>query len=172
MGSWRLRRPYLIYCVACAGVAAFLLAWNLWKGMQNNWNLPQWKHHRWEEAMEVSIGVAMVVETLLTMRVLGFRMFFSNAWCVCDFIVSMLTAASVAYGLEHLGRRGEICEADVPLLLARFVLQPARVLAALGGTYRARQMQTQVDDLQVDFDTLPFHSGDALTAFEVMSDPS
>ena len=26
--------------------------------IQNNWNLPQWKHHRWEEILEVTVGVA------------------------------------------------------------------------------------------------------------------
>merc|ERR1712232_792847 len=135
MGSWRLRRPYLIYCVACAGVAAFLLAWNLWKGMQNNWNLPQWKHHRWEEAMEVTIGASMVVETTITMRILGVRTFFASCWCVFDFVVALLTAISIGYGLKHLGSEGEIVEADVPLLLIRFVLQPSRVLTAVLGTY-------------------------------------
>mmetsp|Transcript_1447 Transcript_1447/g.3653 ORF Transcript_1447/g.3653 Transcript_1447/m.3653 type:complete len:273 (+) Transcript_1447:120-938(+) len=153
--AWRLKRPYLIYCAACSAVTALLLVWNLAKGIQNDWNLPQWKHHRWEEAIEVTIGVLIVSETLLTMRVLGFLVFFSSCWCVFDFCVALLTAVSICYGLEHLGRHGEIAEANVPLLMLRFVLQPARVLALAVSTYRTRQMQTGVHELRVDFNSLP-----------------
>eukprot|EP00927_Polykrikos_kofoidii_P084225 TRINITY_DN8820_c0_g2_i1.p1 TRINITY_DN8820_c0_g2~~TRINITY_DN8820_c0_g2_i1.p1 ORF type:complete len:257 (-),score=34.16 TRINITY_DN8820_c0_g2_i1:96-866(-) len=172
--SWRLQRPYMAYCLGCAGVTFFLLVWNFAKGVQNNWNLPQWKHHVWEEVLEVTIGVAIVVETMLTMRVVGVRDFLGNMWCVFDLVVAVLTAVSVGYGLKHLGRRGEICEADVPLLLLRFILQPARVLAAVASTCRTRQMQTDADELTVDFDALPGGAGVAqfgLTAsFEEMVD--
>mmetsp|Transcript_96919 Transcript_96919/g.312935 ORF Transcript_96919/g.312935 Transcript_96919/m.312935 type:complete len:257 (+) Transcript_96919:80-850(+) len=152
--AWRLERPYLLYCLACFIVTSFLLCWNLAKGMQNHWNLPQWQHHRWEEATEVGIGVLIVAETLLTMRVLGLRAFFCSAWCIFDFVVALLTIVSICYGLEHLGLNGEICEANVPLLMLRFVLQPARVLATVAVTYRARRMQSRVDELRVDFDSL------------------
>lgn len=152
--DWRLRRPYLLYCLAVAATTAFLLLWNLIKGVQNEWNLPMWKHHRWEEVLEVSIGVLIVTETVVTLGMLGCRVFFSSCWCVFDFCVALLTIVSIAYGLEHLGRQGEICEANVPLLLSRFVLQPARVLAMAANSYRAQQMQAGVDELQVNFDCL------------------
>merc|ERR1712048_1214805 len=141
-------------------------AWNLSKGVQNHWNLPQWKHHRWEEALEVGIGVLIVAETLLTMRVLGVRTFFCSCWCVFDFVVTVLTLVSIGYGLKHLGRKGEITEADVPLLMLRFVLQPARVLAAVAGTYRAHNMQNSVEELRVDFSVLP----NTCTAFQTMQE--
>eukprot|EP00927_Polykrikos_kofoidii_P084224 TRINITY_DN8820_c0_g1_i2.p1 TRINITY_DN8820_c0_g1~~TRINITY_DN8820_c0_g1_i2.p1 ORF type:complete len:249 (-),score=32.07 TRINITY_DN8820_c0_g1_i2:73-819(-) len=168
--SWRLKRPYLVYCFGCAGLTLFLLVWNLVKGVQNDWNLPQWKHHFWEEALEVSIGVLIVVETMITMRVIGLRAFVGSCWCLFDLAVALLTAVSICYGLKHLGRRGEICEADVPLLLMRFILQPARVLAALASTYRTRQMQSEVDELRVDFDALPARG--ATAHFEEMRDMS
>lgn len=152
--SWRLRRPYLVYCLCCSTATAFLLGWNVFKGVKNNWNLPQWKHHKWEEAMEVSIGVFIVAETLLTIRVVGLRAFFHSWWFVFDFGVALLTVVSIFYGLKHLGREGELCEADLPLLLLRFVLQPSRALAACVGTYRTHHMQNQVDELQVDFGAL------------------
>lgn len=153
--TWRLQRPYLIYCCGCAAIMAFLLGWNVVKGMQNSWNLPQWRHHPWEEALEVGVGVVTVSEIALTLRVLGPRAFFASCWCICDLVVALLTAVSMVYGLQHLGRMGEVCEADVPLLLLRFILQPARVLAALAATCRARRMQARVDELAVDFDALP-----------------
>lgn len=153
--NWRLRRPYLLYCLACAATTAFLLLWNLMKGMENNWNLPQWKHHRWEEALEVTIGVLIVGETAVTLCLLGPGHFFGNCWHIFDLAVALLTTVSIAYGLEHLGRSGEICEANVPLLMARFVLQPARMLAIVASTCRAQKMQAGVDELTVDFGCLP-----------------
>lgn len=150
----RLQRPYLLYCFVCTVVTAFLLGWNFSKGVQNNWNLPQWKHHYWEEVLEVGVGACMAAETFLTMRVLGVRTFFRSCWCVFDFVAMLLTVVSICYGLKHLGRRGEICEADVPLLMLRFVLQPMRMFTALTSTCRTHKMQSQIDDLQVDFNLL------------------
>lgn len=121
--------------------------------MQNNWNLPQWKHHFWEEVLEVTLGACMVLETLLTLWVLGFKPFFRNCWCIFDFMVMLATAVSIGWGLEHIGRKGEITEADVPLLCLRFVLQPARIIAVCMSARRTREMQ-KVDELQVDFGAL------------------
>ncbi|CAJ1397239.1 unnamed protein product [Effrenium voratum] len=152
--SWRLERPYLIYSLACAALMLLLLVWNVVKGVQNNWNLPQWKHHRWEEYLEVGIGIVIVLEVVLTLRLLGARDFFANGWCVFDFIVALLAVISTCYGLEHLGRQGEICEAQLPLLFVRFVLQPARLLGALVSTWRTRRMQLNVQELTVDVSNL------------------
>ncbi|CAE8711033.1 unnamed protein product [Polarella glacialis] len=165
--AWRLERPYLVYSLACAFAMALLLVWNIVKGVQNNWNLPQWKHHRWEEALEVGIGAVIVVETLLTLRVLGVRTFFTSYWCLFDLLVTLLTVVSIGYGIDHLGRSGEICQAEVPLLTLRFVLQPARVLAALVGAWRTRRMQMDVEELRVDFGTLSAGGG---ANFEAMQE--
>lgn len=151
--TWRLQRPYLAYCICCSFATLVLLLWNLYKGIQNKWNLPQWKHHRWEEVLEVALGACMVLETLLTLRVLGVKPFFRDTWCIFDFVVMLATVVSISYGLIHIGRKGEITEADVPLLCLRFVLQPARVLAVCMAARRTRRMQ-QADELQVDFNAL------------------
>lgn len=97
----------------------------------------------------------MTLETLITLRVIGVAVFFRNIWLVFDFIVMVLTVISIGYGLKHIGQKGEICEADVPVLMLRFVLQPIRVLAAFASTCRIRQMQDEVIELDVDFSMLP-----------------
>lgn len=158
--SWRLRRPYLVYTFIFSTLTAYLLLWNLLKAAQNGWNIPQWKHHRWEEWLEVTIGAGIVVETCLTLYVLGVRSFFSSWWCIFDFTVALLTVVSISYGLVHLGRKGEVCEANMPLLLVRFVLQPVRVLTVCRSTCQTRNIQNQVDSMVVDFDSIPAgHSG-------------
>lgn len=67
---------------------------------------------------------------------------------------------------ELFERSPQTPQADVPLLLLRFVLQPLRVLVVAIGTYRARQMQSRVRELRVDFDTLPANG----MAFESMTE--
>jgi len=148
--KWRLKRPYLLYCLCCSAATLGLLAWNLTKGMQHNWDLPQWKHNRWEEVLEVMLGAGMVIETLLTLWVLGVRDFFRSCWCIFDFVVMLITVLSITWGLIHIGRMGEIAEADVPLLCLRFVAQPLRVMAVCMSASRTHEMQ-QVDELQVNF---------------------
>eukprot|EP00929_Paragymnodinium_shiwhaense_P066256 TRINITY_DN33202_c0_g1_i4.p1 TRINITY_DN33202_c0_g1~~TRINITY_DN33202_c0_g1_i4.p1 ORF type:complete len:184 (+),score=8.78 TRINITY_DN33202_c0_g1_i4:366-917(+) len=140
--------------VLLAFATTALLAWNVAKGIQNNWNLPQWRHHPIEEAVEVFIGTCIVTETMLTMRVMGVREFFTSLWCFFDFIVSLLTLISIVYGMKHLGRQGELCQADLPLLMLRFIAQVARTVAMIASTYRTRQMQHQIDEFPVDFGTL------------------
>eukprot|EP00747_Dinoflagellata_sp_TGD_P209908 gnl/TRDRNA2_/TRDRNA2_83271_c0_seq2.p1 gnl/TRDRNA2_/TRDRNA2_83271_c0~~gnl/TRDRNA2_/TRDRNA2_83271_c0_seq2.p1 ORF type:complete len:112 (+),score=11.71 gnl/TRDRNA2_/TRDRNA2_83271_c0_seq2:68-403(+) len=96
----------------------------------------------------------MSIETLITLRMLGIRVFFASTWNILDFVVALLTIVSIAYGLEHLGRKGEVCEADVPILMIRFVLQPVRVLTSCAVARRTREMQGAVDDMDINFDRL------------------
>jgi len=151
--SFRLQKPYLIYCCLCLSAILFLLTWDIVKGIRNQWNLPRWEHHRWEEAIEATVGVCMVLETLITMRLRGFREFVRNLWCVVDLVVMLLFIISTAYALEHIRQEESITEANTALLLVRFALQPARSFSVLSSTYRTWQMQ-KVDEMQVDFDLL------------------
>merc|ERR1712157_306063 len=100
---------------------------------------------------EVTIGASMIVETCMTVRIVGCHHFCTSAWGVLDIGLGVLAAISLGYGLKHVGTGAEICESDVPLLLARFALQPLRVFFSLAGTYRIQQMQTELCELQVDF---------------------
>lgn len=150
--SLRLRKPYLVYCFVCLAVILFLLTWNIAKGVWYEWDLPQWEHHRWEEVVEAIIGVCMVIETLVTLRLMGTD-FFRNLWCLFDFAVMLLFIVSTIYAFQNIRSEENITEANIALLMVRFVLQPVRVLAAIGTTYRTWQMQ-KVDELQVDFSLL------------------
>eukprot|EP00405_Crypthecodinium_cohnii_P059362 CAMPEP_0206634594 /NCGR_PEP_ID=MMETSP0325_2-20121206/70123_1 /ASSEMBLY_ACC=CAM_ASM_000347 /TAXON_ID=2866 /ORGANISM="Crypthecodinium cohnii, Strain Seligo" /LENGTH=139 /DNA_ID=CAMNT_0054160397 /DNA_START=69 /DNA_END=489 /DNA_ORIENTATION=+ len=109
------------------------------RGLENHWNLPQWKHHPAEEVVELAIGTCIVLETLFTMA------------------DALLTVVSMGFGLRHLGRKGEVAEADVPLLLIRFILQPSRVVALGYSTWRTQQIQNNVRELRVDFDAVAAH---------------
>eukprot|EP00929_Paragymnodinium_shiwhaense_P112134 TRINITY_DN80389_c0_g1_i1.p1 TRINITY_DN80389_c0_g1~~TRINITY_DN80389_c0_g1_i1.p1 ORF type:complete len:265 (+),score=53.56 TRINITY_DN80389_c0_g1_i1:121-915(+) len=154
--SWRLKRTYLLYCAACTIMSAFLCGLHVNKGVQHEWDPSRWRHHNWEEALEVTIGACIVVETMLTLRVLGAHAFFRSYWCIFDFLVMILTVVSIIYGLIHLQQEGHSSKPDFPLLVLRFVLQPVRVCGAFAGTVRTRHMQRQVKELIVDFDALPF----------------
>merc|ERR1712046_473122 len=102
-----------------------------------------------------------VLETCLTLGVLGPRSFFRDCGCRFDFTVMLATVVSISYGLVHIAQ-GEITQADVPLLCLRFVLQPARMMAVCMGACRAREMQDNVNDLPVDFGVLESQSNVSL----------
>jgi len=151
--SCHLQRSYLIYCTGCALVIGFLLCWNLIQGLQSNWDLQSWRYYMWEETLEVLVGVCLVVETLITLWILGPRSFFKSCWCIFDLCVTTLAAMSMVVGALHLEERMRFHKA-VPLLMMRFVLQPLRVLVICGSIYRARRFQHDVDELSVDFNSL------------------
>mmetsp|Transcript_34197 Transcript_34197/g.72813 ORF Transcript_34197/g.72813 Transcript_34197/m.72813 type:complete len:292 (+) Transcript_34197:349-1224(+) len=155
--AFRLTRPYLIYCFVVSASTCWLLVWNVMRGLENHWNLPQWKHHPAEEVVELAIGTCIVLETLFTMAALGLRAFCTSLWCLFDLLVALLTVVSMGFGLRHLGRKGEVAEADVPLLLIRFILQPSRVVALGYSTWRTQQIQNNVRELRVDFDAVAAH---------------
>jgi len=152
--TWRLTKPYLAYCFLYLIVTLSLLVWYIIKGISIHWNLRAWKHLRQVESLEVLLGISLVTETLVTMRLLGVRNFFRDWWLCFDFVVMLLTVVSTGYALEHVGHRDRVRDAYFPLLMLRFVLQPVRVLAVIGSTYRIRQMQSEVDELQIDFASL------------------
>ena len=147
---WRLKRSYLIYSGICGGLSITLLLWNIGKGIENNWNLPEWQHYVWEEVLEILLCVLMISETAMTLKLVGRKEFFSNIWCMFDLAVSLLTAISMLYALSHLGADGEISQASLPLLVVRFVVQPCRVVSLLRNYRRARQEQASAQQT-VDF---------------------
>mmetsp|Transcript_65825 Transcript_65825/g.140837 ORF Transcript_65825/g.140837 Transcript_65825/m.140837 type:complete len:225 (-) Transcript_65825:271-945(-) len=156
--EWRLRPQYLLYCGGCFAVTAFLLIWNILEWMSNDGDLSRWRHHAWEDMLEVGIGLALITETSLNFFLLGIRGFVRSKWCIFDLVVALLTLVSIAYGVVNTVSTNPgqqpIVQAEMPLLMVRFVLQPLRVLAVCGGIYRARHLQHEVDDLSVSFDSL------------------
>jgi hypothetical protein len=150
--SWRMRPPYLAYSTVCALVSLGLLVFNLVQGFKRNWHLPTWQHHPLEEATELALCGALVVEVVLTHRLLGTQAFLANSWCVFDAGVAGLSVVSMLYALTHLGSDGELAQASLPLLVLRFFLQPLRVCALVNQTLQARSLR----DLEaVDFTSRP-----------------
>lgn len=147
--SWRLRRSYLAYCITLSSLTTFLLVWSVVRGVQGRWALAEWRHYAWEEWLEVFVGACLLLETVLTLAVVGWRSFLQNVWCLLDAAVVLLAVVSITYGACHLATK--TFRADVPLLLLRFALQPFRMLAACAATYRAQRMQHDVNELQIDF---------------------
>eukprot|EP00929_Paragymnodinium_shiwhaense_P006625 TRINITY_DN11043_c0_g1_i2.p1 TRINITY_DN11043_c0_g1~~TRINITY_DN11043_c0_g1_i2.p1 ORF type:complete len:218 (-),score=34.97 TRINITY_DN11043_c0_g1_i2:306-959(-) len=151
--SWRLKKEYLVYCLACTLATLVLLVWDIWRGIRHNWHFLELHHHVWEELLEVLVGLCIVVETALTCVVLGWRSFLRSWWCRFDLVVAILTATSVVYGLLHFEEATSIDQAEIPLLLVRFIVQPVRVLVVLHGTIEARRQQAAAEEI-VDFATL------------------
>jgi hypothetical protein len=131
----------LIYTSVCACTALGLIVWNLYKGIQSDWDLPTWEQHPIEELIELSLCAAVVVEVAVTARIVGKSAFFESAWCLFDLAVAGLSVLSMMYAVTHLGRQGEIAQASLPFLVLRFLLQPMRFCALLHQTLNARSIQ-------------------------------
>merc|ERR1712196_510660 len=91
--SWRLKPPYLLYCLCCSFATAVLLSWNLAKGVGGKWNLLCWEYHYWEELLDLAVGVCLIAETVITAFVLG-SAFVRDIWCLFDALVVAFTVAS------------------------------------------------------------------------------
>jgi hypothetical protein len=139
--SWRLNPPYLIYTTVCALTALGLVVFNIYKGWRNNWELPTWRQHPLEEAIELLLCLAVVGEVAVTARLVGKTAFFDSPWCVFDLAVAGLSTVSMMYALTHLGRDGEIAQASLPFLVLRFMLQPMRFCVLIHQTLEARSIQ-------------------------------
>jgi uncharacterized membrane protein len=131
----------LVYTTVCAFTALGLIVWNLYRGVQNNWDLPTWEQHPVEEIIELTLCAAVVVEVAVTARIVGKSAFFDSSWCLFDLAVAGLSVLSMMYAATHLGRQGEIAQASLPFLVLRFLLQPMRFCALLHQTLNARSIQ-------------------------------
>ena len=72
----------------------------------SNGTLPRWEHHAWEEALEIFLAVAIILETSITYHLLGREEFFASRWLKLDFVVRSVSFVSLAYGVAHLHSEG------------------------------------------------------------------
>eukprot|EP00397_Hematodinium_sp_SG-2012_P006866 GEMP01006903.1.p1 GENE.GEMP01006903.1~~GEMP01006903.1.p1 ORF type:complete len:430 (+),score=69.98 GEMP01006903.1:57-1346(+) len=142
--SWRLRPCYVIYCLTCLVVSAFLFLYTMIQGHLLDWNFNLYRRALWEEVLEVLLGISIVTETSVTYRVVGRQAFFRSKWCIVDLIISSLTVASWTMILftstavmSHL--EGNL---EMPVLALRFGLQPMRVLSTFMALHKSRKMQS------------------------------
>ncbi|CAD7972022.1 unnamed protein product [Amoebophrya sp. A120] len=183
MLSWRLRKPYLIYC-CILGVASFaLLLLTAYSNMSRSTqqgggagagtgttvsaveqqqhqsstssNIKLQPHYHWAlELAEIIIGLCLVVETLVTWYTLGNRAFFASRWCRFDFAVSLGTTWIVL--LESWDRFDFIEEYfEMPILILRFGLQPLRLIQTAHIIRKARQMQITQNSTRIFWEKLP-----------------
>eukprot|EP00927_Polykrikos_kofoidii_P059224 TRINITY_DN5433_c0_g2_i2.p1 TRINITY_DN5433_c0_g2~~TRINITY_DN5433_c0_g2_i2.p1 ORF type:complete len:256 (-),score=42.49 TRINITY_DN5433_c0_g2_i2:58-765(-) len=157
----RLGRGYTIYCGVCILLTVVLLV-NIAMTRGEDEGSPTdaatglKRHPPWAEALEILLGLAVIVETAFSVHVVGFVEFFRHGWHILDFSVALLAAVSATYSLVRLFSDGyddlsALDDFEIPLLFLRFILQPLRVLSVARGACAARQMQRDARELQVDF---------------------
>lgn len=144
---------YVAYCILCFVVAAVLFSVTTWDVVMHHGRPKHWLRHLRpeEEALEAFVGGALLLETLVRLRYMGLRSFFSNVWRALDGIVVILTL--VTWFILVLRRRlrapvteDDVEEADLPFLMARFALQPFRIISAVWMVRRARLLARQQRD--------------------------
>jgi len=129
------------------------MLWNFVQGARHQWKLPEWRRYPWEEALEVGVCACFVLETVLSLLVIGPWPFLRSSGCLCDTVVALLSVMSIVYGLEDVSEN-KPHGANVDMAVLRFILQPLRVCSASWGALRARRLQREVSDMRVDFGAL------------------
>ncbi|CAK0815623.1 unnamed protein product, partial [Prorocentrum cordatum] len=160
----RLQRPYLVYCLLCAGCATFAFMSTLFGMVSSAGKILPGQAHSildggcWQTLCWIIVGWALVIEVFTSAIVNGLRRSLRDFWFVFDAAVLLVTV--LAWMLAHSGgptaptarEVGEIEGADLALLALRFALQLGRVLAAWLMAHKVTQMQSgflDVPDVQL-----------------------
>eukprot|EP00392_Amoebophrya_sp_AT5.2_P015717 g15933.t1 len=181
--SWRLRKPYLIYCCVLGLASLLLLVFTAYEnvplGMRNaeqplkgqdellqQQAAPAPAHgddpsrptahafHHVAEIAEILIGLCLVLETAITWYTLGSRSFFASKWCLFDLTVSLLTLG--IFLLSSWDAFDVIEEYfEMPILILRFSLQPLRLIQTAHIIRKARQMQITQNSTRIVWEQLP-----------------
>ncbi|CAD7936599.1 unnamed protein product [Amoebophrya sp. A25] len=162
---WRLSRSYLGYNMALLAIVSLLLLWNL-KRLATTGFLPRWRHHPWEEALEIVIALLLLAECGTTLFLLGFDRFRRSFWLKLDFFVVCVSWLSLVWAIWQLssskhkaGQEPTLVENfELPFLVLRFMVQPLRVVSQVTQLQRA---QRSLDVDNVDFSRLEDLSGDS-----------
>lgn len=140
--GWRLRLPYLAYCLVCSYVLISLLIWRAAAGAAREGEmLLQWDERCLGEGAVIVIGVVMAAETLTATWLLGTAAL-QSGWDVFDIVVALLVVSSIALSAQS---NHEVPPASALFLACRFVLRA-------GWT---RYLRRSMEELQVDFGALP-----------------
>lgn len=167
--------PYVVYCVLCFFLAALLFAVTTWDVFFHAGRPKHWLRHLRpeEEALEAFVGGALLIETMVRIRYMGVRSFCRNSWRALDGIVVLLTLVTwLVLTLRRRIRRkvgvnvteDDVEEADLPFLMARFALQPFRMLSAIWMVRRARSLagRQQRDDFEELLELGPLQNASSL----------
>lgn len=155
----RLQRPYLVYCLLCAGCATLAFMSTL-LGMISSAGkgIPGQMHSIldggcWQTFCWVVVGWALAIEVFTSVVVNGARNSVRDFWFVFDATILLVTV--LAWMLTH--PRGptaptarevdEIEGADLALLALRFALQLGRVFAAWLVAHKVTTMQNGFLDI-------------------------
>ncbi|CAE8591286.1 unnamed protein product, partial [Polarella glacialis] len=127
--SLRLQKAYCVYCAFCCVASAVICVSSFRRIARmsvagQNVAAHQWES--WEAFLEVTIGLAVCVETLSSIWLMGLKAFCKNWLCIFDAFVASLTLLSWTLAAAM---KLSLLQAELPMLVLRFLLQPFRLLS-------------------------------------------
>jgi len=149
--QWRQSNCYIFYCCFCFVLTIFLFVWNIYRAHMQGWNIPKWRHHLWEEYLEILLSLIILSELAISMWLIGCKDFFQDCELIFGFFVMAMTLVTIAFALFHIIAGGAIFELELPFLIIRFILQPLRLWYTLTHIRDAHQMH-EIDDIQMPLD--------------------
>lgn len=143
---WRQSNCYIFYCCFCFVLTLFLFIWNFYRAHLNGWSIPQWRHHLWEEYLEILLSIIILSEIAISMSLIGCKDFFNDCEFIFGFFVMTMTLVTIAFALFNIVGGGTLFEFNLPFLIIRFILQPMRLCYTLMHIRDAHQMH-DIDDI-------------------------
>jgi len=148
---WRQTKCYLFYCSFCFLLTLFIFIWNLVKAHNNGWSIPKWRHHVWEEFLEILLSVLIVSEILISISLVGWNEVCNVCELKFDLFVVGMTIITIGFAVLNISSGGASFEINLPFLIVRSILQPARVLYSFWHI-RAADSLGQIDDIDMPED--------------------
>lgn len=137
VASLQARKAYGVYCFVCfvsSVVLTYLvLTESVREEHRNNGHtvILYYPWLKWETVVEICVGAAVVIETISAMWLHGVRSFLCDGWCLLDAVISVLTVLDwVVFLMESKALDFEVAQFYMPIISARFFLQPYRLGAA------------------------------------------
>jgi len=154
--SVRLRKIYFIYCGVCclmSGVACSSTYHKIAVLSRSGQSLTEHSWDCWEVHLELAIGLAVLMESLISFRLMGVKTFFKDWLCIFDLVVATATLLSwVLLAVKQTFLADDILEFDLPVLVLRFVLQPFRMLSTASALRRVHLLQQHTRETEMTVD--------------------
>merc|ERR1712137_987160 len=174
VASLQARKAYGVYCLICFVASVVLTCQVLTEPVRverlNNGHIVilYYPWLKWETVVEICVGAAVFIETISALWLHGIWSFICDGWCLLDAVISALTVSDwVVFLMESKALDFEVAQFYMPIISARFFLQPCRLGAAhavVRQVEKLAQRRTSKTEVMEESIGVPIATGRVLTS--------
>uniref|UniRef100_A0A7S1A8C0 Ion transport domain-containing protein n=1 Tax=Noctiluca scintillans TaxID=2966 RepID=A0A7S1A8C0_NOCSC len=143
----RLRRAYVAFCI---GMTLYCFILIVCSGLAHYQKFGFDPHTPWLILGEAVVTIFICTETLADMILCGFRLYWSDWWHRFDVCVSVICLAGLALDFIKSSRNMKLDDyVSMSLLVARYLIQLARIFRVVRSAQIAKARRDAVDDTPI-----------------------